>query len=607
MCGIVGIVGNNEAAPLLIDSLKRLEYRGYDSAGIATIFEGKINRSRSQGKLINLENKLKLKTICGTLGIGHTRWATHGGATENNAHPHMTDKVAVVHNGIIENYKELKLELQKKGYVFESETDTEVIAHLVTDNLNKGQTPDDAVKSSVKRLKGAYSIAIIFNNEDNLMIGVRCGTPLAIGYGKGEMYLASDTYALAPLTNKISFLEDGDYIRISRSGAVIFDANDNQVLREIRLTAQSRDIMGKGKFPHFMLKEIYEQPSVIEDTLNTYINPATGRVTFPKELMALANVPQLTISACGTAYYAGIVAKYWFEKFARIPVEADIASEFRYRESPMPKGGAALFVSQSGETLDTLEALRYAKSQGQKIISVLNTIESTMERESDHIIRTLAGPEIGVASTKAFTTQLTTLACLAIALGRENGTLSADQEAELITSLREAPKIVSQMLKCNKKIEKIAKEIAQAKDVIYIGRGTSFPVALEGALKLKEVSYIHAEGHASGELKHGPIAMIDEKVPVVVVAPDDNLFEKTASNAQEIIARGGKVMLISSKKGLKKMKGSTTWNIEVPEANSFINPIIYAIPVQLLAYHAAIAKGNDVDKPRNLAKSVTVE
>lgn len=607
MCGIVGIVGNSEAAPLLVDSLKRLEYRGYDSAGIATIFEGRINRTRSQGKLINLEDKLKIETINGTLGIGHTRWATHGGATENNAHPHATDRVAVVHNGIIENYKELKAELQKQGCIFESETDTEVISHLVTVHLREGKTAEEAVKLCVKKLKGAYSIALIFNDEDNMMIGVRRGTPLAIGYGNNEMYLASDSYALAHLTNKISFLEDGDYIRISRSGAEIFDTNDNQVFREIRPTAQSQGIMGKGDYPHFMLKEIYEQPSVIEDTLNTYINHTTGRITFSKELLELAHVPQLTISACGTAFYAGLVAKYWFEKFARINVAADIASEFRYRETPMPKGGAALFVSQSGETLDTLEALRYAKSQGQKIVSVLNTIESTMERESDHVIRTLAGPEIGVASTKAFTTQLTTLACLAIALGRENGNVSAEQEAELILSLKQMPNLIKEMLKSDKKIKKLAKGLSKAKDIIYIGRGTSFPIALEGALKLKEVSYIHAEGYASGEMKHGPIALIDEKVPVVVIAPDDNLFDKTASNAQEIIARGGKVMLISSKKGLDKMKDSSTWSIEVPDANCLTNPIIYAIPVQLLAYHAAIEKGNDVDKPRNLAKSVTVE
>ncbi len=607
MCGIVGFIGKKEAAPLLVDSLKRLEYRGYDSAGIATVSEGTIKRTRAEGKLKNLAKKLKSKTLNGSIGIGHTRWATHGKPTENNAHPHATKKVAVVHNGIIENYQELKADLEDK-YTFETETDTEVISHLVTKYLDKGQTPEEAVKSTVKKLKGAYSLAMIFKGEEDLMIGVRYGTPLAIGYGDNEMYLASDSYALAPLSDKISFLEDGDTIQMTRKNVIIHDANDNEVTREIRATAQSGAIMGKGDYPHFMLKEIYEQPSAILDTLNTYINPTTGDITFPEEVLEIAHTPRITISACGTAYYAGLVAKYWIEKYARIPVELDIASEFRYREAPMPKGGAALFISQSGETLDTLEALRYCKREGQTIVSLLNTIESTIERESDHVIRTLAGPEIGVASSKAFTTQLTTLACLALALGRKNGNLSKEKEQKLTTAMRDLPTIIADVLDHDEKIQEIAKDIAKARDVLYIGRGTSFPIAMEGALKLKEISYIHAEGYAAGEMKHGPIALIDDDVPVIVTAPcDKTLFEKTASNTQELVARGGKVLLMSCKRGIEKLGADAKWTIEMPDVNPFISPILYAIPVQLLAYHTAVEKGTDVDQPRNLAKAVTVE
>ena len=607
MCGIVGIISKKDVASQLVEGLKRLEYRGYDSAGIATLVNGKIERRRAEGKLINLSERLQKEPLSGTIGIGHTRWATHGNPTERNAHPHATDQVAVVHNGIIENYQELKEELQKSQVRFETDTDTEVIAHLVTHYIRQGQKPAQAVDTTLARLRGAFSVAMIFAGEDNLMIGARFGTPLAIGYGTDEMFLASDSYALAPLTSKISFLEDGDCVNMSRSGITIRDIKGKKVEREIRTTAQSGAIMGKGKYRHFMLKEIYEQPSVIADTLNSFINPATGHITLPADILELANASRITISACGTAFYAGMVAKYWLEQTARIPVETDIASEFRYREAPMPKGGAALFISQSGETLDTLEALRYAKRQGQQIISLLNTVESTIERESDHVLRTLAGPEIGVASTKAFTTQLTTLACLSIALACKRGSITPARAKQLTNALRELPSRFAELLNHDEKIQKMAHEICEARDVLYLGRGTAYPIALEGALKLKEISYIHAEGYASGEMKHGPIALIDEDVPVIVIAPYDSLFEKTASNAQEIVARGGKVLLISGKKGVEKLKDIATWTIEIPEVDPFVAPILYTLPVQLLAYHTAVIKGTDVDQPRNLAKSVTVE
>jgi glucosamine--fructose-6-phosphate aminotransferase (isomerizing) len=608
MCGIVGIISKDkEVSPRLVEGLKRLEYRGYDSAGIATLVDGKLERRRAEGKLSNLAEKLKKEPLGGSIGIGHTRWATHGRAVERNAHPHITDSVAVVHNGIIENYQELKAELEQSQFRFESDTDTEVIAHLVTFYLRQGKKPQEAVDESLARLRGAFSIAMIFKGENDLMIGARFGTPLAVGYGKGEMFLASDSYALAPMTDKICFLEDGDRVEVTSAGAIIRDMQGKIANRDIRVTAQSGALMGKGKYRHFMLKEINEQPAVIGDTLNTYINPATGVITMPDDVMMMADAPRITISACGTAFYAGYVAKYWLEQIARIPVEADIASEFRYREAPMPEGGAALFISQSGETLDTLEALRYAKRQKQKVFSILNTIESTIERESDGVLRTLAGPEIGVASTKAFTTQLTTLACLSIALARKKGSIDTKREKELTDALREVPARVAEILAHDEKIQEMAKQIAEARDVLYLGRGTAYPIALEGALKLKEISYIHAEGYASGEMKHGPIALIDENVPVIVVAPHDALFEKSASNAQEVVARGGKVLLISDKKGIAKLKDTATWTIEIPEVDPFVAPILYTIPVQLLAYHTAVVKGTDVDQPRNLAKSVTVE
>ena len=608
MCGIVGILSKEkEAAPLLVEGLKRLEYRGYDSAGIATLVDGKLQRRRAEGKLGNLSEKLKKEPLGGTVGIGHTRWATHGGATERNAHPHITNDVAVVHNGIIENYQELKEELEQSQFHFESETDTEVIAHLVTYYLRQGMTPTVAVDQALARLRGAFSIAMIFSGEKDLIIGARFGTPLAIGYGKGEMFMASDSYALAPLTDKISFLEDGDRVEMSRSGVTIRNIEGKKVEREVRITAQSGALAGKGEYRHFMEKEINEQPAVIGDTLNTYINPATGHIAMPDDILSIATAPKITISACGTAYYAGFVAKYWLEQIARIPTEVDIASEFRYREAPLPAGGAALFISQSGETLDTLEALRYSKRQGQKCISILNTIESTIERESHSVLRTLAGPEVGVASTKAFTTQLTTLACLTIALARKRGAITPEREKQLTDALREVPSRVAELLGHDEKIREMAKHIAEARDVLYLGRGTSYPIAMEGALKLKEISYIHAEGYASGELKHGPIALIDNGVPVIAIAPHDALFEKTASNAQEVIARGGKVLLISDKQGIAKLKDKSAWTIEIPECDPFVAPILYTIPVQLLAYHVAVIKGTDVDQPRNLAKSVTVE
>ncbi len=609
MCGIVGIIGKAQATPSLIEGLKRLEYRGYDSAGVATLNDkGHIDRRRAEGKIVNLESVLNDNALGGTIGIGHTRWATHGLPNTTNAHPHATEKVAVVHNGIIENYKDIKSELAEFQIRFESETDTEVVAQLATHYMNQGDDAYTAANKTFDRLEGAYSLALIFAGEDNLMIGARQGTPLAVGYGDGEMYLASDSYALAPLTNKISFLEDGDRVVLTRDSVRIYDATNDNIVRPVRASAQSGAVMGKGEYPHFMLKEIYEQPAVIGDTLNAFINPSTNAVALPPEILALANAPRVTIIACGTAFYAGMVAKYWFEQIARIPVELDIASEFRYREAPMPKDGVALFISQSGETLDTLEALRYAKSQGQTILSILNAIESTIERESDHVLHTLAGPEIGVASTKAFTTQLTTLACLAIGWARENGAIDKTKEIELSEALRHVPSMASTLLNHDESIKNIAKDIAVAQDVLYIGRGTLYPLAMEGALKLKEISYIHAEGYAAGEMKHGPIALIDDNVPIVTLAPhNDPLFEKTASNIQESVARGGKVFLISDAKGCASLKDNSVWSFELEDVHPFVAPILYSIPVQLLAYHVAVIKGTDVDQPRNLAKSVTVE
>ena len=609
MCGIVGIIGEQDVAPLLLEGLKRLEYRGYDSAGIASLSNGNIDRRRAEGKLVNLAEKVEENPVTGTVGIGHTRWATHGLPNERNAHPHATDKVAVVHNGIIENYAALKEELQGYGAKFETETDTEVIVHLVTYYLDQGQDPVAAANATMDRLTGAFALVMIFAGNHGLIVGCRQGTPLAVGYGEGEMFVASDSYALAPLTKKICFLEDGDRVTVTRDSVRIYDKDDKIIERDIRITEQSGAMTGKGEYRHYMLKEIYEQPAVIGATLSSYVNASTGKITIPDDVLdVMVKAPRITLIACGTAYYACMVAKYWLEQIARIPCEIDVASEFRYREAPMPEGGVSLFISQSGETLDTLEALRYCKRQGQVIISIVNAIESTIERESDFALHTLAGPEIGVASTKAFTTQLTTLACITLAVAKAKGSIDDAKEHEMAEALRHIPTIAADILSHDEAILAIAKDVSEARDVLYLGRGSLYPIALEGALKLKEISYIHAEGYASGEMKHGPIALIDDSVPVVVVAPgNDPLFEKNVSNIQETVARGGKVFLISDEKGAKALKDQSTWSVAMGEVHPFVAPILYSIPVQLLSYHVAVIKGTDVDQPRNLAKSVTVE
>ncbi|MCD6034827.1 MAG: glmS [Rickettsiales bacterium] len=607
MCGIIGIIGKAEAAPLLLDGLKRMEYRGYDSAGIATLFKGEIVCRRAEGKLAALANEVAKNPAAGTLGIGHTRWATHGSPTTNNAHPHKTDKVAVVHNGIIENFRELRTELEAEGVVFTTETDTEVIPHLITRYLNQGQSPQDAVRAMLRKIQGAFALGILFSGKENFLVAARHGSPLAIGYGDGEMYLGSDAYALAPLTQKITYLEDGDWAELSDKGVIIHDVNDKIVERPVVLTALSGAAIGKGNYRHFMLKEIYEQPAVIGDTLNAYYNPVTRTIQLPKFPFDLKGISKVTIVACGTSFYAGMVAKYWIEELARIPVELDIASEFRYRAPVMQEGGMALFISQSGETADTLAALKYAKSQKQHIISLVNAEQSSMALASDLILRTHAGPEISVASTKGFTTQLVVLACLSIGIAQARGTISKEKEAALCEALAEVPARASEILNHDQALQRLAMELAVARDVIYIGRNTSYAIALEGALKLKELSYIHAEGIAAGELKHGPIALIDENVPVIVIAPSDNLFEKTASNVQEVAARDGRVVFLSDAAGVRKLKDISRETIELPTVNPFVTPILYSIPVQLLAYHVAIQKGTDVDQPRNLAKSVTVE
>jgi glutamine---fructose-6-phosphate transaminase (isomerizing) len=605
MCGIVGILGKEPVADALVDALKRLEYRGYDSAGVATIEDGVIQRRRAEGKLRNLQKRLKESPLSGTTGIGHTRWATHGAPTERNAHPHMTDKVSVVHNGIIENFRDLREELEGQGARFETETDTEVVVHLIDAELSRGKDSISAVEAALKRLKGAFALAILLNGHDNLIIGARRGSPLAIGYGDGEMFLGSDAIALAPFTNKIAYLEEGDCAVLTHEGAVIRDENSRVVNRAVKTSMGSAFVVDKGNHRHFMAKEIHEQPEVIGHTLAHYADFAQSRIVLPALPIDLAEVSRLTISACGTAYYAGLVSKYWFERYARLPVEIDIASEFRYREAPLPEGGLALFISQSGETADTLAGLRYCRDNGQKIISVVNVLESTIARESNGILPTLAGPEIGVASTKAFTCQLTVLACLAIAAGRARGVLSAEQEAEMVEALAGLPRLISRLLRREDEFEALAHQLSHARDVLYLGRGTNYPLALEGALKLKEISYIHAEGYAAGELKHGPIALIDENTPVIMVAPRDELYDKTMSNMQEVAARGGKVILLTSENGGGEPQ--TAHEVRLPNAHPFVNPILYAVPIQLLAYHTAVAMGTDVDQPRNLAKSVTVE
>ena len=557
MCGIIGIIGKGPVAGPLLDALKRLEYRGYDSAGIATLINGGIERRRAEGKLKNLVSRIQSEPIAGTTGIGHTRWATHGVPNEKNAHPHATKSVAVVHNGIIENFQVLRDELAAVGHVLASDTDTEVVVHLITLGLERGDTPAEATKAALARLEGAFALGIVFAGEDDLMIAARQGSPLAIGIGDGEMYLGSDAIALAPLTSRIMYLEDGDWAVINAESVTVYGEDGRKAAREVRETELSGDIIGKGGYEHFMLKEIYEQPQVIGDTLHSFVNPAQRSITLPDFSFDPAEATKFTLIACGTSYYACQVAKYWLETLARVPVEADIASEFRYRGAAMPEGGLAVFVSQSGETADTLAALRYAKDQGQKILSVVNVPESTIARESDAVLHTNAGPEVGVASTKAFTTQLTVLGCLAIRVAKARGAIDAETEARLVGALTEVPARAAEVLNHDERLRELAEEIAKAQDVLYLGRGTSYPIALEGALKLKEISYIHAEGYAAGEMKHGPIALIDDGVPVIVIAPTDDLFEKTASNIAEVMARGGRVIFFSDTRGEKRLAGKT--------------------------------------------------
>jgi glutamine---fructose-6-phosphate transaminase (isomerizing) len=608
MCGIVGILGRGPVAEQLVDSLKRLEYRGYDSAGVATLEGDHLERRRAEGKLKNLEARLKVEPLAGHTGIGHTRWATHGKPTENNAHPHATDNVAVVHNGIIENFRELRQMLEKQGAKFSSETDTEVVAHLVNSYILKGASPQDAVKASLPQLRGAFALAFLFRGHRDLMIGARKGSPLAIGHGDGEMYLGSDAIALAPFTDTISYLEDGDWVVLSREVGVIYDAHGAMVNREVLKSGASSFLVDKANYRHFMAKEIHEQPEVVGHTLARYVDMATERVALPVKLpFDFKDIQRISIVACGTASYAGFVAKYWFERLARVPVELDVASEFRYREAPLRKGDLAIFISQSGETADTLAALRYAKAQGAHTLSVVNVAGSTIARESETVLPTLAGPEIGVASTKAFTCQLMVLAAIAVAAGKARGELSDADEARLVHGLVEIPRLMAAALATEPQIEKLAREIAKSKDVLYLGRGTSYPLALEGALKLKEISYIHAEGYAAGELKHGPIALIDENMPVVVIAPFDQVFEKTVSNMQEVAARGGNIILMTDAKGAAEATIESLVTIVLPDMPATFTPMVYAIPVQLLAYHTAVIMGTDVDQPRNLAKSVTVE
>jgi glucosamine--fructose-6-phosphate aminotransferase (isomerizing) len=608
MCGIVGILGREPVAAGLVDALKRLEYRGYDSAGIATLEGGRLGRRRAEGKLRNLEARLAREPLAGNIGIGHTRWATHGRPTESNAHPHATDRVAVVHNGIIENFRELRDELKKKGATFGSDTDTEVIAHLVTEEMKNGSSPAKAVAAALPRLRGAFALAFLFTGEDNLLIGARKGSPLAIGYGDGEMYLGSDAIALAPFTDAISYLEDGDTAVLTRNSVAVRNAMGGEVERAVIKSSAAAFLVDKGNYRHFMAKEIHEQPEVVGHTLAHYLDMASERVRLPANLSFDFNaLERVSIAACGTAYYAGLVAKYWFERFARLPVEIDVASEFRYREAPLKAGGLAIFVSQSGETADTLATLRYAKEHKQHTVAVANVQTSTIARESDAVLPTLAGPEIGVASTKAFTCQLAVLACLAVAAGRARGILSEDEEKALVHALIEVPRLMAEALALEPQIERLARDLAKSRDVLYLGRGTSYPLALEGALKLKEISYIHAEGYAAGELKHGPIALIDENMPVIVIAPYDEVFEKTLSNMQEVAAREGKIILLSDPQGTREAHVDTLFKLTLPAMPATVTPLVYAIPVQLIAYHTAALMGKDVDQPRSLAKSVTVE
>jgi glucosamine--fructose-6-phosphate aminotransferase (isomerizing) len=608
MCGIIGIIGGEPVAPLLIDALKRLEYRGYDSAGVATLEHGVLTRRRAEGKLKNLEQKLAREPLSGTIGIGHTRWATHGRPTENNAHPHATDRLAVVHNGIIENFSELRRELEGKGAKFATETDSEVVAHLVSEEIRRGLSPVEAVTAALPRLRGAFALAFLFAGEENLLIGARKGSPLAIGFGEDAMFIGSDAIALAPFTDTVSYLEDGDCAIISRTSAEIHDAKGEAVHRAVLKSQASVMLIDKGNHRHFMAKEIYEQPEVVGHTLAHYLDMVAERVALPMALpFDFRALKRVSIAACGTAYYAGMVARYWFERFAHLPVEVDIASEFRYRDVPLDAGALAIFISQSGETADTLASLRYAREHKLHVLSVVNVPNSTIARESDIVMPTLAGPEIGVASTKAFTCQLAALAALAIAAGRARGVLAESDEKRLVHALVEVPRHLTEALALEPQIEQLARDLAKCRDVLYLGRGTSYPIALEGALKLKEISYIHAEGYAAGELKHGPIALIDETMPVIVIAPYDRVFDKTVSNMQEVSARGGRLILVTDAKGAAAAADQSLVTLTLPTMPEMVGPLVYAVPVQLIAYHTAVVLGTDVDQPRNLAKSVTVE
>ncbi|MBB6309836.1 glutamine--fructose-6-phosphate transaminase (isomerizing) [Xanthobacter tagetidis] len=607
MCGIVGILGKSAVAEKVVESLRRLEYRGYDSAGVATLEHGRLEVCRAEGKLKNLEHKLDKHPMGGHSGIGHTRWATHGKPSERNAHPHATKRVAVVHNGIIENFRELKTELEAEGVVFRSDTDTEVVAQLVDRQMLAGKSPVAAVAEVLPRLKGAFALAFLFDREADLMIAARRGSPLAIGYGDGEMFLGSDAIALGPFTDRISYLEEGDWAVLTREGVEVRDESGRIVERPIQKVPAGALLVDKGNHRHFMAKEIYEQPEVIAHTFSHYLDLSAETVALPDLPFDLAEIQHISITACGTALYAGAVAEYWLERFARVPVSTDIASEFRYRETPLTPGGLTIVISQSGETADTLASLRYAKECGQKVLAVVNVPTSTIAREADAVLPILAGPEIGVASTKAFTCQLATLACLSVAIGRAKGLLSQEDEHRLVRAFMEVPRLMTEALKLSPEIEVLSRTLAKARDVLYLGRGTNFPLALEGALKLKEISYIHAEGYAGGELKHGPIALIDETMPVVVIAPHDRIFDKTVSNMEEVAARGGKIILVTDPKGAAQAHVDAVQKLILPEMPATVCPMVYSIPVQLIAYHTAVIMGTDVDQPRNLAKSVTVE
>jgi len=607
MCGIIGVIGKKNASDLLISGLRRLAYRGYDSAGIATLIDGKIVRRRAEGKISNLESLLKKNPLLGSIGIAHTRWATHGIPNEINAHPHANDHVAIVHNGIIENFRDLRIELESKGYNFSTDTDSEVIVHLASEYIKEGLDPVNAVGESLKKLHGAFALGVLIADKEELLIAARKGSPLAIGYGKEEMYLGSDAVGLAPLTNRIMYLEDGDMAVVKNSSVKVFDHNMKEVNRKETQTLEAGIAIEKGGFKHFMLKEIHEQPTVLGETIKSYIDPLTRHILTPNINFDFNDLKKLTIVACGTSFYAAMVARLWFEQFSNIPTEVDIASEYRYRTHVSIQGEGIILVSQSGETADTIAAMYSAKERNLKVLAIVNVPESTIGRHADSTLTTLAGPEIGVASTKAFTTQLATLACLVISAGKSNGTLTEAKSDELIKDLVEIPSLSAEALSLNDSLSRVAHDLQYAQDVLYVGRGFSYPIALEGALKLKEISYIHAEAYAAGELKHGPIALVDDGVPVVAIAPSDNLFLKTASNLEEVAARGAKIILISDKEGIKRLKNICSHTIEVSSTSSFAHPILYTIPVQLLAYYTAVLKGTDVDQPRNLAKSVTVE